>query len=111
VPKIVFEAARPERTKTAHADGPGALVDVADEVLAQVPFSCRSATCGTCICRITEGLDRLEPPGDDEAELLELMAAGDDTRLCCQARFKAGQGTIVVRALDTGPQQVSDDDD
>jgi len=111
VPKIIFEANRPERTKEATVEGGGELVDVADEVLAQVPFSCRSATCGTCICRVIEGADLLEEPNEDEAELLGLMGSGGDHRLCCQARFRDAPGVIRLKALDTGGPQAAVGDD
>jgi ferredoxin len=86
------------------------LVDLADELRAPVPFSCRSATCGTCICQILEGQHLLEEPDEDEAELLELMGGRSDTRLCCQARFLAGDGVIRLRALDAATSRPGDDD-
>ncbi len=109
MPKIIFEANRRERFKEANVAGPGELVDLADELLAPVPFSCRSATCGTCICQVLEGSDLLEEPGDDEAELLELMGA-QGARLCCQARYRAGEGVVRLRALDPGPSSPSSAD-
>jgi ferredoxin len=111
VPKIVFEASRPERTKEATVTGGGELVDLADELLAAVPFSCRSATCGTCICQVLEGGNLLEEPNEDEAELLELMGSQGDARLCCQARYRDVEGVIRLRALDTGPPAMASEDD
>jgi ferredoxin len=111
VPKIIFEASRPDRTKEVTVPSGGELVDVADEVLAAVPFSCRSATCGTCICQVLEGIDLLEDPNEDEAELLDLMGSNGDTRLCCQARFSDRPGVIRLRALGVGPAPMSEDDD
>jgi len=110
VPKIIFEASLPERIKEATVLQGGALVDLADELRAAVPFSCRSATCGTCICQIIEGRHLLEEPNDDEAELLELMGGRSDTRLCCQARFMAGDGVVRLRALDAATSRSGDDD-
>ena len=62
-----------------------ALVDVCDDHPdAEVPFSCRSASCGTCRCRVLEGMDALSKPEDDELDVLEVFGDGPDVRLCCQ---------------------------
>ena len=111
VPKIIFEADRPGRTKEATVAGAGELVDLADELLAAVPFSCRSATCGTCICQVLEGGDLLEEPNEDEAELLELMGSKGESRLCCQARYRDAAGVIRLRALDMGCPAMAGGDD
>lgn len=74
------------------------LVDLCDEKSAPVPFSCRSASCGTCRVAVLAGAELLEPPRDDELEVLDVF--GDDpgaTRLACQARLKAGPGLVRVR--------------
>jgi ferredoxin len=45
-------------------------------------FGCRTGICGTCLVRV-EG--ELPPPGDEERELLEMLAPGDaQARLACQ---------------------------
>lgn len=62
-----------------------ALVDVCDDhPEAEVPFSCRSASCGTCRCRVKEGMEALNQPEDDELDVLEVFGDGPDVRLCCQ---------------------------
>ena len=77
-----------------------ALIDVADEHLAAgVPFSCRSATCGTCRVEVLDGADGLAPAGEEERELLALLAEGPAVRLCCKLEVAAGSddATIVLR--------------
>lgn len=99
MPVVVFES--PEGLPTVEVDAPegGRLVDLCDEGGAAVPFSCRSASCGTCRIEVLEGADLLDPPADDEVELLDLF--GDDParcRLACQARLRRGPGRLRVRA-------------
>jgi ferredoxin len=82
------------------APGGGALVDICDESYAPVPFSCRSATCGTCHLVVLEGSDLLEPPREEEEELLRVLRGPAGSRLACQAVVKSGPGTLRVRPMD-----------
>lgn len=77
------------------------LVDIADEVLAPIPFSCRSATCATCQVEVTEGAELLRPPDDDERELLELLNSPTTVRLACQAVVCPGNGVVRVKPVGT----------
>jgi ferredoxin len=99
VPKIEFLENPAGRAKSADVPEGGPLVDVCDEYLAPVPFSCRSATCATCQIEILEGADLLEPPGPEEAELLEVVGGPEGSRLACQAQIKPGSGTIRLRPV------------
>jgi ferredoxin len=100
---VLFESTLHSAAAVA-ADVPegGRLVDLCDECAAPVPFSCRSASCGTCRIDVIEGMDWLDPPGDDELEVLDLF--GDDParrRLACQVRVRAGTGRVRVRPSDS----------
>jgi ferredoxin len=102
MPLVLFESIE-NGVATVEADAPdGArLVDLCDETGAPVPFSCRSASCATCRIDVLEGADLLEPPHEDELDLLDIF--GDDParrRLACQARVRAGSGRVRVRAAD-----------
>jgi ferredoxin len=79
---------------------PGAaLVDLCDEHSAPVPFSCRTASCGTCRVHILDGADQLLPPGQDELELLDVFNLEPPlTRLACQARLSPTAVRIHVKA-------------
>jgi 2Fe-2S ferredoxin len=97
--RIVFESSD---SPSVEADAPeGArLVDLCDEGGAPVPFSCRSASCGTCRIDVLEGADLLDAPRDEELDILDIF--GDDPgrrRLACQARVSAGAGRVRVRAV------------
>jgi ferredoxin len=49
---------------------------------------------------VTGGEGLLEPPGPEEQELLELLAAPKNGRLACQARIKRGKGVIRIVAVE-----------
>lgn len=78
----------------------GALADICDTFAADVPFSCRGASCGTCRIDVLEGIDQLEAPRDEELDVLDIF--GDDPskrRLACQSKMLPGIGRLRVRAV------------
>ena len=101
MPRIVFLEGVLGREKTVEAPDGGELLDICDEVLAPVPFSCRSASCATCQIEIVEGGDLLEPPEDVERELLHILGGPPNNRLACQARVRAGAGCIRLKPAGT----------
>lgn len=77
-----------------------ALVDTCDEhPEAEVPFSCRSASCGTCRVRVKEGGELLSKAQDDELDVLSVFGDGKDVRLACQVQIK-GEGKIVLEVVE-----------
>lgn len=77
------------------------LVDVTDEhPEASVPYSCRSASCGTCRVRVPVGMNAFPPPEDDELSVLDIFGDGPDTRLCCQLRLVNDVPRVVLRVVD-----------
>jgi 2Fe-2S ferredoxin len=96
---VHFEASSEGPAVDTDAPPGTALVDLCDERSAPVPFSCRSASCGTCRIDVLEGGSLLEPPRDEELDILDIF--GDDPkkrRLACQARVGEGTGLVRVRA-------------
>ena len=90
--------------QTVDAPDGGALVDLCDDNATAVPFSCRSASCGTCRVIVLEGGDQLLPPEDEELDILDIF--GDDPkvrRLACQAKMRPGLGVVRIRPV---PQDV-----
>jgi len=82
-------------------DAPCSLVDVADDHPAsEVPFSCRSANCGTCLVQVVEGAEALDAPSPEELEILEIFGDGPGMRLCCQARLEREIDRVVLRVVD-----------
>lgn len=101
MPKVVIESLEsPSGTVTIDAKDGGQLVDLCDENSTPVPFSCRSASCGTCRVDVLEGGDQLMPPADEELDILDVF--GDDPkkrRLACQAQMKPGLGLLRIRPV------------
>jgi 2Fe-2S ferredoxin len=106
MPVVVFAARSGSAPLEADCPEGGRLLDVCDELslgghAAPVPFSCRSATCGSCRVDVIEGSEWLEPPEVRERETLAVF--GDDPakrRLACQARLRAGGGaTVRIRSV------------
>jgi ferredoxin len=97
--RVLFESTEAPSVEVDAPDG-ARLVDLCDERNAPVPFSCRSASCGTCRIDVLEGGELLEPPRDEELDILDIF--GDDPakrRLACQARARPGPGRVRVRAV------------
>ncbi len=77
-----------------------ALVDVCDEhPETEVPFSCRSASCGTCRVRVQKGAELLSKAKDDELDVLEVFGDGKDVRLCCQIVIER-EGELVLDVVE-----------
>lgn len=98
MPKIEFLGNSIGPAKDVDVEKGGELVDICDHSFAPIPFSCRSASCGTCHIEILEGAELLAPPDDTEEELLDILGGDGTTRLACQARVKPGPGLIRIRA-------------
>lgn len=76
------------------------LVDVSDQhPEVEVPYSCRSASCGTCRVRVLVGLEAFAPPEDEELDVLDVFGHGADTRLCCQLRVVGEVPRVVLRVI------------
>jgi len=56
------------------------------------------ALCATCHVQVLEGLDALDPAGDEEMDMLDtLHDAGFDSRLACQIRIHENLNGSVFR--------------
>ena len=77
-----------------------ALVDLCDEHDAPIPFSCRTASCGTCRIHVLEGAEDLLPPAADELDLLDVFNhKPPGVRLTCQAKLKEGATRVHIKAF------------
>jgi len=100
MPTVIFESLDNSDPVRAEAPDGGALADLCDQIDAPVPFSCRSANCGTCRIHILEGGELLLAPEDEELDVLDVFAASPPgQRLACQAQMRSGAGTLRVRAV------------
>lgn len=95
---LVFVANRFGAEKRIEAPEGGEIVDICDQHFAPIPFSCRSASCGTCQVEVLEGEDLLEPQNDAERDLIPLL--GGKGRLACQARVRPNvEGLIKLKSV------------
>src|SRR5579862_6071859 len=101
MPTVTIEAKRGSPASPVEIAVPegGALVDVCDDTRAPVPFSCKSANCGTCRVEVLEGASELLPAKRDELDVLAICGAPPGARLACQAQMKPGLARLHVRAL------------
>jgi len=99
MPRVIIESTEAPTLELEVPEG-GRLADLCDDNAAAVPFSCRGASCGTCRIDVLEGGDLLEPPKDEELDVLDIF--GDDPkqrRLACQAEVKPGGAVLRVRPV------------
>jgi 2Fe-2S ferredoxin len=77
------------------------LVDVTDaHPETEVPFSCRSASCGTCRVEVVEGVEALSAPDAEELDVLEIFGDEPGVRLCCQIVLERDVPRLVLRVVD-----------
>jgi ferredoxin len=80
------------------------FVDITDEhPKADVPYSCRSASCGTCRVEVVEGLEAMADAEDDELEVLYQFGDEPRVRLCCQLKLERETERVVLRVLEPLP--------
>jgi ferredoxin len=98
VPTVIIE--REDGGQVTLEAPPGArLIGVCDDAGAEVPFGCRSATCGTCRVDVLEGIELLEQAETDERDVLAFFRDPPTRRLACSARIGNNDGRIRLRAV------------
>jgi 2Fe-2S ferredoxin len=102
MPTVIFESQKGDRPpQTVAAPEGGSLADLCDDHETVVPFSCRSASCGTCRVMVLDGAAELLPPNDEELDVLDIFGLSPEThRLACQAQMRPGLATLRVRPVD-----------
>jgi 2Fe-2S ferredoxin len=97
--KVIAESSTGRTVEIDAPDG-SALMEICDQYDAPIPFSCRSASCGTCRIHVLEGAGDLLPAAEDELDLLDIFNLKPPlVRLTCQARLGPGATRIRVRAF------------
>lgn len=100
MPTVIFESNDLEPVRADLPEG-GSLADLCDREDAPVPFSCRSANCGTCRIHVLEGQELLLPAEDEELDVLDVFAVSPPAqRLACQTKLAGGPGVVRVRPVD-----------
>ncbi|MCS6798187.1 MAG: (2Fe-2S)-binding protein [Myxococcota bacterium] len=80
------------------------IMDLTDaHPAAGVPYSCRSASCGTCRVEVLEGAEGLPDPADDELEVLDVFGNEPRVRLCCQMRLVRPVTRLRLRVVEPEP--------
>jgi ferredoxin len=98
--KVIIESNTGRIVEIDAPDG-AALVDLCDNYQAPIPFSCRSASCGTCRMHVVEGAECLLPPAEDELDLLDVFnLKPPNVRLACQVKLRAGAQRLRVKAFE-----------
>lgn len=71
----------------------GAVLETLDGKCS-ILYACKSATCGSCMVKVTEGMDNLEAPNENEKIGLQAFANEPNHRLMCQCKIKKGEITV-----------------
>jgi ferredoxin len=110
MPTVIFEHPTGGPELTVLVPEGGALVDTCDDHTAPVPFSCKSASCGSCRIAILEGASELLPPAEDELAVLDLFEparVGSESVLPCEsAREPARVGSESVLPCESAREPV-----
>lgn len=80
--KVLFE---PDNYTVEAQDGTE-LQHLCEDNGVDIPFSCKNGVCGTCLCTVKEGADKLSPKSEQEQITLETLGAEDNERLACQVK-------------------------
>ncbi|WP_185234684.1 2Fe-2S iron-sulfur cluster-binding protein [Teredinibacter franksiae] len=73
------------------------LTSVEEYVDDEIPFSCRSGCCGSCVIEITSGEQKVSPATNDEITFLDSLGyQGDAFRLACQCKIL---GDITIKPI------------
>jgi|GEM_PF-179034 len=73
------------------------LLDQVEDRKVNMPYGCRSGTCGSCRVKVLKGGELLEPPAPIEQDTVETFGFGSETRLACRAIVKVtAQGELLV---------------
>ena len=71
------------------------LIEISEKIGAGITYGCREGECGSCIMKISSGMEHMSERSVLEDKVLQENMAGRDHRLACQAQVLGGD--IVVR--------------
>lgn len=99
IARVIAESTTGRIVEMDAPDG-AALIDLCNDHDAPIPFSCRSASCGTCRIHVLEGAEELLPAAEDELDLLDVFNLKPPlVRLTCQAKLRPGATRVWVKAF------------
>ncbi|MBU7315897.1 2Fe-2S iron-sulfur cluster-binding protein [Paenibacillus oleatilyticus] len=82
-------------TKTVEPVTGFTILDLALKAEVDWGFSCMRGTCSRCRCQVSEGMEHLNAPTEEELDNLEPDELEQGFRLGCQAKVKS-EGAIAV---------------
>lgn len=90
--------------QTVTVDPGPTLFDYAEQMGLHVPSSChKQGKCRECLMEITQGMDALSPPAEEEKHLKGLF------RLSCRSRIVANTGTICATTMRRAGMSIEDE--
>ena len=72
------------------------LIEISEKIGAGITYSCREGECGTCMVKVTSGMEHISERSVLEDKVLQENMAGKDHRLACQAQVLGGN--IAIKA-------------
>jgi 2Fe-2S ferredoxin len=84
MPKVTFKS----DGKSVEVPAGTSLVQVAEDLGASIPFSCKAGVCVSCLVNVIKGMENLSPPTENEKATLEGFGAKPNQRLACQVTIK-----------------------
>lgn len=80
--------------KVAQAPENSNLLRVSLRYQGGIPFKCGGGKCGTCKCRIENGLENTDPVKDKERQLLSQAELDSGYRMACQTFVTSGNVSV-----------------
>jgi ferredoxin len=73
------------------------LLEAGETAGVEMEAGCFNCSCGTCVAEVVSGMENLEPPTDEELDVLDQWNKDPEKhRLTCCVRIKSGD--VVIRA-------------
>ncbi len=73
------------------------LLEAGEQAGIEMEAGCFNCSCGTCVAEVVSGMENLEPPTDEELDVLDQWNKDPDKfRLTCCVRIK--NGDVVIKA-------------
>ncbi|HAF45785.1 MAG TPA: ferredoxin [Gallionellaceae bacterium] len=70
------------------------LIEISEKIGAGITYGCREGECGSCIMKISSGMEHMSERSVLEDKVLQENMAGRSDRLACQAQVLGGDITV-----------------
>ncbi len=83
--------------KSAEVPAGELLIEAGEQAGVEMEAGCFNCSCGTCVAEVVSGMENLEPPTDEELDVLDQWNKDPEKfRLTCCVRIKRGE--VVIKA-------------